>query len=175
MFSRPPANDSSNFHQFVSFEVWVMFLFVFNHSRRYFFCGSFVLFMFCVCHAFTSVHCCLMVTCRERAGLLALVCDVYRVFVTFPCGILGQVCNLIVSFPDLCHLAYFIYWIMQLRMGKKHCYVYQNLSYLCCSKTQESWLITWKKRRNQFRIYQICKKKYKSSPFDERWWILNVW
>ena len=45
----------------------------------------------------------------ERAGLLALVCDVYRVFVTFPCGILGQVCNLIVSFPDLCHLAYFIY------------------------------------------------------------------
>ena len=77
--------------------------------RWYFFCGSFVLFMFCVCHAFTSVHCCLVVTCRGRAGLLALVCDDYRVFVTFPCGILGQVCNLIVSFPDLCHLAYFIY------------------------------------------------------------------
>ena len=135
--------------------------------RWYFFCGSFVLFMFCVCHAFTSVHCCLVVTCRERAGLLALVCDVYRVFVTFPCGILGQMCNLIVSFPDLCHLAYFIYWIMQLRMGKKHCYVYQNLSYLCCSKTQESWLITWKKRRNQFRIYQICKKNINRLPLTK--------
>ena len=37
---------------------------------------SFVLFMSCVCHAFASVHCCLVVTCWERADLLALVCDV---------------------------------------------------------------------------------------------------
>ena len=29
-----------------------------------------------VCHAFVSVHCCLFVTCWERADLLALVCDV---------------------------------------------------------------------------------------------------
>ena len=29
------------------------------------------------------------------------------VFVTFPCGILGQVWCLIVSIPDLCHLSYF--------------------------------------------------------------------
>ena len=36
----------------------------------------FVLFMTCVCHAFMSVHCCLVVTCLERADLLALVCDV---------------------------------------------------------------------------------------------------
>ena len=28
------------------------------------------------------------------------------VFVTFPCGILGQVWYLIVSIPDLCHLSY---------------------------------------------------------------------
>ena len=28
-------------------------------------------------------------------------------FVTFPCVILGQERNLIVSFPDLCHLSYF--------------------------------------------------------------------
>ena len=28
------------------------------------------------------------------------------VFVTFPCGILGQVWYLIASFPDLCHLSY---------------------------------------------------------------------
>ena len=29
--------------------------------RRYFFCGSFVLFMTCVCCACASVHCCLVV------------------------------------------------------------------------------------------------------------------
>ena len=29
------------------------------------------------------------------------------VFVTFPCGILGQVWYVIVSIPDLCHLSYF--------------------------------------------------------------------
>ena len=40
------------------------------------------------------------------ADLLALVCDVC-VFVTFPCGILGQVWYLIVSIPDLCRLSYF--------------------------------------------------------------------
>ena len=28
--------------------------------------------------------------------------------VTFPCGILGQECCLIVSIPDLCHLSYFL-------------------------------------------------------------------
>ena len=28
----------------------------------YLFCGSFVLFMPCVCHALTSVYCCLVVT-----------------------------------------------------------------------------------------------------------------
>ena len=35
-----------------------------------------MLFMSCDCHAFASVHCCLVVTCWERADLLALVCDV---------------------------------------------------------------------------------------------------
>ena len=33
-------------------------------------------FMSCVCHAFVSVHCCLVVIYWERADLLALVCDV---------------------------------------------------------------------------------------------------
>ena len=63
-----------------------------------------MLFMSCVCHAFASVHCCLVVTCQERADLLALVCDVSLFLVTFPCGILGQVWYLIVSIPDLCRL-----------------------------------------------------------------------
>ena len=38
--------------------------------------GSFVLFMSCVCQAFSSVHCCLVVKCWEKADLLALTCDV---------------------------------------------------------------------------------------------------
>ena len=63
--------------------------------------------MFCVAHAFASVHCCLVVTCWERADLLALVGDVYCISVTFPCGILGQVWYLIVSFPELYRLSYF--------------------------------------------------------------------
>ena len=47
-----------------------------------------MLFMSCVCDAFVFVHCCLVVTWRERADLLALVCDVYCDNVTFPFGIL---------------------------------------------------------------------------------------
>ena len=76
-------------------------------TRRYFFCESFVLFVSCVSNTFASVHCCLVVTCRERADLLALVGDVYCTFVTFPYGILGQMWYSIVSFPDLVRLSYF--------------------------------------------------------------------
>ena len=47
-----------------------------------------MLFMSCVCHALASVHCCPVVTCWERADVLALVCDVKLYFVTFQCGIL---------------------------------------------------------------------------------------
>ena len=46
-------------------------------------------FVSCVSHAFVSVHCYLVVTCWERADLLALFGDVYCIFVTFPCDILG--------------------------------------------------------------------------------------
>ena len=53
-----------------------------------------------------SFHCCLVVIRRERAELLALVCDVYCDFVTFAFGILGQVCRLIVSIPGPCCLSY---------------------------------------------------------------------
>ena len=35
-------------------------------------------------HAFAFVHCCLVVTCLERAELLALVCDVKLCFCHFP-------------------------------------------------------------------------------------------
>ena len=41
---------------------------------------------------------------------LALVCDVYCDFATFPFGILGQVWYLIVSIPDPCCLSYFSFF-----------------------------------------------------------------
>ena len=68
-----------------------------------------MLFMSGNCQAFVSVHCCLKVICWGRADLLALVCDVYCGFVTFPCGILGQVWYLIVTIPDICCLSYFVF------------------------------------------------------------------
>ena len=37
-------------------------------------------FVSCVAHAFAPVHCCLVLTCWERADLLALVGDVFFVF-----------------------------------------------------------------------------------------------
>ena len=49
-----------------------------------------MLFMSFVCHAFASVHCCLLVTCLERAGLLTLVCDVSLCFCHFPMGYPGS-------------------------------------------------------------------------------------
>ena len=54
-----------------------------------------------------SVYLCLVVTCWERADLLALICGVYLWVWHFPFGILGQVWYLIVSIPDLCTLTYF--------------------------------------------------------------------
>ena len=56
---------------------------------------------------FASLHCFLVVTWRERGDLLALVCDIYCDFVTFPFGILGQVWYLIVWIPDPCCFSYF--------------------------------------------------------------------
>ena len=41
------------------------------------------MFVSCVSHAFVSVHCCHMVTCWERVDLLALVGDVYCLFVSY--------------------------------------------------------------------------------------------
>ena len=67
--------------------------------------------MFCmyrVSHVFAYVRCCLVVTCCERADLLALVGDVNCIFVTFPRGILGQVWHLVASYHDLCRLSYIL-------------------------------------------------------------------
>ena len=66
------------------------------------------MFLFCLVFAMSlcaSVYLCFVVTCWERADLLALVCGVCCDH--FPIGILGQVWYLIVSIPDLCTLTYF--------------------------------------------------------------------
>ena len=54
-----------------------------------------------------SVYMCFVVTCWERADLLALVCGVLLRVCHFPICILGQVWYLSVSIPDLCTLTYF--------------------------------------------------------------------
>ena len=67
----------------------------------------FLLLMFCVYHAILSVHCSLVVTCWERANLLALLYVMFYVLVTFPCDVLVQVSYLILLIPDLRLLPYF--------------------------------------------------------------------
>ena len=65
-------------------------------------------FLSCVCYAFVHVCLfCLVVTCWERADLLALVCGVKLWVCHCPIGILGQVWYLIVSIPDICTLICF--------------------------------------------------------------------
>ena len=64
---------------------------------------------FCYLCFVLSVHCSFVVSCWERTGHLALFYVMfYCVFVTFLCCVLGQVCYLIVSIPDLCLLTYFL-------------------------------------------------------------------
>ena len=76
--------------------------------RRYFFSGSFMFFsVLCLLRLCASVYMSLVVTCRERAYLYALVCGVQLWVCHFPIGTLGQVWYLIVSIPDLCTLTYF--------------------------------------------------------------------
>ena len=88
-------------------------------SWRYFFCGSFVLFMSCCLSCFRI---CSLLPCahkRDRTDILALVCDVYCDCVALPFGILGQVWHLIVSIPNPCCLSYFRYISCLVGLGVK--------------------------------------------------------
>ena len=67
----------------------------------------FVIYVSCL-SCFLVCSCSLVVTCWEGADLLALLYVMfYCVFVTFPCGVLGQVCCLIALITYLCLLSYF--------------------------------------------------------------------
>ena len=58
-------------------------------------------------HPWLSMRFVYIICSAKKADLLALVGDVYCIFVTFPWGFLGQVWYLVVSFPDLCMLSFF--------------------------------------------------------------------
>ena len=75
--------------------------------RRCFFCGSFLLTMVhvCLCNTVLSVSCSLVITCWERADLLAVSIMTFPC-VTFPYGVLVKVWYLVVSIPDLCIFLY---------------------------------------------------------------------
>ena len=62
--------------------------------------------MYCVCHAFASVHRFLAVTCWERAELLALVCDVLLCFCHFPMWYPGS--GVVLDCIDSCSLSLFL-------------------------------------------------------------------
>ena len=65
-------------------------------------------FVFRVCRAVVSIPCSLVVTCWERANLLALSFVIFTcVYVTFLYGVLGQLWYLIVSIPDRFLFPYF--------------------------------------------------------------------
>ena len=63
-----------------------------------------VLCLLCLCVCL--FYMCFVVTCWERADLLALVCGVLLWVCHFPIGILGQMWLFIVSIPDLCTLTF---------------------------------------------------------------------
>ena len=65
----------------------------------------------CLCLVFLMFSCLFIAALWSPAGkrlTLALDGDVYCIFVTFPCGILGQVWLMIVWFPDPCCLSCFV-------------------------------------------------------------------
>ena len=71
---------------------------------------------------FLSVHCTLVVTCWGKADLLALLCVMfYCVFVTFKCGVLGQLGACLI----LCLLSYF-YFTQRIRIMSDICFTNRN-------------------------------------------------
>ena len=144
-------------------------IFLLTVPRWYFFCESFALFMYCVCHAYESVHCCLVVTCWERADLLALVCDFNCVFCHFLMWYHGQVWYLIVMISDFCHLSNFKeFGCCKIKWNTKS----QRITLvLGCSKWSASLLTYDMKMRLDFsikchtHIAQLTKrKKIESMP-----------
>ena len=83
-------------------------IFLLTVPRRYFFCGSFVLFMSCVFCMLSRLFIAALWSPAGKGLTSWLFLVMFNcVSVTFPCGILGQVWYLIVSTPDPCGLSHF--------------------------------------------------------------------
>ena len=84
-------------------------MFLLTGARRCFLSGSVFVICVCLCHTVLSISYSFVVTCWEKADLLALLYMMFScVFVTFPYGVSGQVWYFIVLIPDLCFLLYFV-------------------------------------------------------------------
>ena len=107
---------------------------------RYFFCGSFMGFFFCLVFAMSlcaSVYMCFVITCWERADLLALVC-----------GVLLWICEvwyMIVSIPDLCTLTYLS------AFSKK----YWSIRFIIKTQSAQSLMQQYRQDWRDFRNWQI--------------------
>ena len=89
-------------------------IFLLTVPRWYFFFGSFVLFMYCVLHASRLFIAAVWPHAGKWLTSWLLFVIFNCVFVTFQCGILGQVWYLIVSILDLCRLSYFAFKVAML-------------------------------------------------------------
>ena len=88
---------------------------------------------------------CFVVSCWERADLLALVCGVYLWVCHFPIGILGQVWYLIVSIPDLRTLTYYV---IALWLGYTEMLALKSFERLCL----HFWLFNIQCQLNNFGL-----------------------
>ena len=72
----------------------------------------------CLCYDVSFVSCSFMITCLERAELLALLCDVSSCFLlTIPYGVPRQVWYLILSIPVMWLLPYSGYFTLNVSMN----------------------------------------------------------
>ena len=96
----------------------------------YFFCGSFMFFLPCVCY--TSVCILFILPCVTLGkGLTSwLTCTEYNCELSLSLGILGQVWYLIVSIPDLCTFTYLICQVLQPCVSSSLLAAYQCLQQL---------------------------------------------
>ena len=84
--------------------------FLLNFARLCVFCGSFFVICYGVCLSYCLV--CSLQLCSHLLGkgchLCSFVCDFFLCLFHFPI-LICQVCNLIVSIPNLCLLSYYVY------------------------------------------------------------------
>ena len=116
--------------------------FLLTVPRRCLFCGSVLLFMFHVCLYYTVlfVPCSFVITCWEKADLLALSCVMIPCgFVTFPYAASSQVWHMIVSIPAFCLLLYL-----------------SLVKYIVCQLVRCKYYCLWKCIRCSFKYFEQC-------------------